>query len=252
MPPPGLGRKAALLLRKLAMLGWKGAMDASVAGIRVRAHLHDNVTERKFIFMPKRCDPDEIQRVRDGLADGAFIDIGAHAGVYTLSAAQAINDLGLGTRVVAVEPNPTMVRRLETNLELNGWSSLVTVVNHALSDTEGEAMLALCAANLSESQLEDQSVGRSAASVPVRIETLAGLLDRLGIDRVGVIKIDVEAHEDRVLVPFFDNAPEHRWPRAIIIEDSADKWRADLLGRLDAAGYRLAARHRKNIIFERD
>jgi len=67
------------------MLSNPQALDTAVGAIRLRCYLHDNVSERKFLFLPWLYD----QRERDLIAkqlpeNGVFVDIGANAGIHPL------------------------------------------------------------------------------------------------------------------------------------------------------------------------
>jgi hypothetical protein len=51
-----------------------------------------------------------------------------------------------------------------------------------------------------------------------------------GIERIDVMKIDIEGMEDQVLLPFFRKAPRSLWPRAIVGEHIfAPRWREECL-----------------------
>ncbi len=90
-------------------------------------------------------------------------------------------------------------------------------------------------------------------SYPVPVETLAGLVDRHGLDEPDLLSIDVESHEAAVL----RGAPFDRWrPKVLLIEaidpttrrERPDPWEPDLLSR----GYTFAASNGINRIYLRD
>lgn len=241
-----LGRRLALLARRLALRGWPQPVDAEADGFRLRVHVMDNVSERKFLFMPRFFDVEERAYLANHLGGGgAFIDIGANAGIYTLTACRAMKHCGGAGRVVAVEPNPTMLGRLRLNLELNGYAEMVEIWPLALTDHSGETTFTVSDSNLGESGL---AVGTGRKLV-VRCEPLLKALNAAGIDRLAGIKIDVEGMEDRVLVPFFRTTPESLHPGFIIIENSETLWAEDLAGLLVEKGYHLARRLRMNSIY---
>lgn len=71
------------------------------------------------------------------LAGATIWDIGAHQGYHTLAFAARVGPRG---RVVAYEPNPHNLTCLRQNLERAAdLAARVTVVDHALSDRDGEA-----------------------------------------------------------------------------------------------------------------
>jgi FkbM family methyltransferase len=239
-----LGRRIALIARRLVLRGRRDPIDAEAEGFRLRVHVGDNVSERKYLFMPQFCDPME----RDYLArhltpGGVFLDIGANAGIYTLTAARAYARLG-GGRVLAVEANPTMQARLRFNVTLNGLDGQVDLAPVALSGRDGETEFSISDDNLGESGL----IATGGHSIRVPCKTLATLLAEHGIEHLDGMKIDVEGMEDVILIPFLANASPTLLPRFIIIEDSTRRWHENLLDALYAKGYALHARRKMNLV----
>ena len=126
------------------------------------------------------------------------LDIGANSGVYALAAA------AMGAKQVhAFEPLPRIYKILNENLALNSFKSL-NAWKFAISDNPGEASLydpggdaptsASLSSKFSQSHLFE---GFSAIKVPmISIDVFCS--DR-GIDKVDLIKIDVEGHEEYAL-----------------------------------------------------
>jgi len=249
-PVSWLGRRLALILRRLVLLGRIDPIDAEVEGMRMRVHVNDNVSERKFLFMPRFSDPAERAYVEAHLTpDGVFLDIGANAGIYTLTAARNYHRMDGKGYVLAVEANPTMQARLAFNVAINGFDPHVRLAPIALSDKTGEVEFTVADGNLGESGLN--TPGANKLRVPCK--TLADLLRDEGVTRVDGMKIDVEGMEDVILTPFFQNADADpsQFPGFIVIEDSAYRWGSDLLKVLERAGYRHHASHRMNLILVR-
>ncbi|MGV0643468.1 FkbM family methyltransferase [Mycolicibacterium sp. XJ879] len=118
-----------------------------------------------------------------------FLDVGANDGVYSYFA------LGHYRRVLAVEAHPGLVNALRRIVKDPN-----EVLATALSDEVGETTLHVPVRRGREvttrSSLQaDANPGFSLRAVPVPTTTV----DRLGLDRLGVIKIDVEGHELKVL-----------------------------------------------------
>lgn len=244
-PHTWLGRRLALILRRLVLRGRSDPIDAEVEGLRMRVHVTDNVSERKFLFMPRFCDPAERNYVETHLTpDGVFLDIGANAGIYTLTAARNYARMGGSGRVLAVEANPTMQSRLSFNVAINGFQPQVQLAPIALSDQTGEVEFTLSDSNLGESGLD--TPGSTKIRVPCK--TLLDLLRDEDVAQVDGMKIDVEGMEDMILTPFFKQAPRELFPRFIVIEDSAYRWRSDLMSLLTQVGYRKHGTHKMNLI----
>ncbi|MFN2309608.1 MAG: FkbM family methyltransferase [Gammaproteobacteria bacterium] len=245
-PASWLGRRFALVLRKLTLKGGPEVIDAEVEGLRYRLHMRDNVSERKHLFMPQFFDAYERQLLRDALRPGdVFVDIGANAGIYSLTAAAAVGPRG---RVLSVEPNPRMVERLTLNLSLNGFQDRAILEQAAVSDTPGEFELILDDSNLGGASLVNR---RSGHSIRVRCERLEELLARHGIERIRALKIDIEGAEDRALAPFFASAPPSLHPDILIIENSRQDWQQDLPAIFAASGYMLLRETRMNLVYRK-
>ena len=239
------GRRLALLLRRMVLKGRTQPIDADADGFHMRVHVTDNVSERKFLFMPQFCDIAERDYLTRHLTpNGVFLDIGANAGIYTLTAARAYAALGGSGRVLAVEANPTMQARLDLNVALNDYSTRVQLAPIALSDQEGEVEFSISASNLGESGL----LATGGHSIKVPCLTLQGLLEKEGIKSVDGMKIDVEGMEDVILTPLFRQAPRALFPKFIVIEDSVSRWRSDLFALLAEVGYREVTREKMNVI----
>jgi len=246
-PVTWLGRRAALIARRFALSGWRGPIDGEAEGFRLRVHIADNVSERKFLFMPQFVDPVERAFIRERLQEqgGLFLDIGANAGIYSLTAAGALVGSGKPGGVICVEPNPTMLARLHTNLALNAYTQIVRVLPIALSEGPGEIEFTISATNLGESGL----ASGEGSKIRVPCDSLLNVLNKAGATKVAGMKIDVEGLEDRILMPFLRDASPSLYPGFIIIESSQQVWTEDLLGELGRRGYKLRQRCKMNAIY---
>ena len=132
-------------------------------------------------------------------AEGVFLDVGANQGELTLIAARHARR----GRVVAFEPVPRWFAALEENVRRNGLDHVVAV-NRALSDEETEVEMFTSGdagaqganeglSSFHRRELRDVSVGR------VRALPLDLYVEREGLSRVDLIKIDVEGAERAVL-----------------------------------------------------
>jgi FkbM family methyltransferase len=128
-----------------------------------------------------------------------FVDVGAHIGTTTVSAVGRHGFVG----GVAIEPAPDNFRALRLNLVANELESVVTAVNAAVADEEGERQLVLSGRSSGEHALDTAATprGRLAGAVPTRTVTLDGLVARGVIDppKVALLWIDAPGSEVRVL-----------------------------------------------------
>jgi FkbM family methyltransferase len=119
-----------------------------------------------------------------------FFDVGANIGWYSLLAA---NRVGPNGRVHAFEPTPKLVCKLKTQLELNAFRN-VTVNELAVSDHRGTARFFL-----HETDFLSSFAAVSDRAVTVPTVTLDEYIDANRINRVDLMKIDVEGAEALVL-----------------------------------------------------
>lgn len=249
MPVSWLGRRLALILRKGVLCRGPKIIDAVVDGLQLRLYMQDNVSERKFLFMPQFFDGFERQLLKEKLKAGdTFVDVGANAGIYTLTAAALVGSIG---RVLSIEPNPAVLERLKFNMALNGFNPMIEQAG--VSDSEGSFDLTLDDTNLGGSSLVAERSDKkiSARKINVRCAPLLSILQKHGIETIHALKIDIEGAEDKALIPFFKNAPKTLHPALIILENSPQDWRQDLPRTLQQAGYRLLQTTRMNMVWGR-
>ena len=153
----------------------------------------DVVSDKRFA---ESFDPEE-RAVLAGLVRPAMIvlDVGAHAGLYTLIASKLA---GASGRVIAFEPSPRERERLLAHVRLNR-SANVTIEPVALGDCEGEAELFVVdGSETGCNSLRPGDIG-PGHTVRVPLRSLDGYAERAGLHRVDVIKMDVEGAELSVL-----------------------------------------------------
>lgn len=245
MPVSWVGRRMALILRKAVLTGGLAVADVTVEGLKFRLYLKDNVSERKFLFMPQFFDRYERDLLRARLRPGDFfVDVGANAGIYSMTAAAIV---GASGHVLAIEPNPAVLDRLLFNARINGFERIVAADQSGVSDVAGQFDLVLDESNLGGSSLV---AARSDKSISVPCFTLQDIVERHGFPRIDAMKMDIEGAEDRALIPFLERAPRVLLPRVLILENSVKDWRLDLPAALKQAGYRLLQETRMNLVWE--
>lgn len=169
--------------------------------------------------------------------DAVFVDIGANVGMYTMVARQT---LGPGARVVAIEPHPENRMKFTFHLTLNGLMDGVTLVPAAVGEKEGVLKLYVVTDRDEGSHsLIPPRGDASAPAVETPVRLLLDIVTEAGLERIDILKIDVEGFEDQALMPFFDSAPQSLWPQDILIEVLfAKRWKRDCVAELQALGYR--------------
>jgi len=237
------------LLRRPIKYGVHQPVDVIIWDRKLRLMPRGNMSEQKLLVAPRLFDPGEFDLLADRLRPGdCFVDVGANAGAYSLWADRCLAGRG---RILAVEPDPEMRRRLAFNLATNRITS-VEICPVALSDHRGDAELLVNPAQRGENTLdarEARRAGGDRGALPVPVDTLLNLLTGRGIATVRALKIDIEGHEARVLRHFFAHAPSSLRPGIVIAEAKASV-AVELESMFASAGYRRCLTTRLNVVYE--
>lgn len=247
LPRNYIGRRVSGWLRSLLQAISRNPVDIDVLGMKMRLVLHGNAGERRLAVTPQFFDSTELSVLASAVHDDfRFVDLGANVGVYSLFVATRAPGR---CRVLAIEPHPAAIERLRENSALNGVE--IEIQPFAVGDHEGTVVLSTGDMNFGTTTVHENYKGRGATQeLEVPMRTLSTIVTQAGFDRIDALKADIEGLEDKALVPFFREAPEHLWPKLVIIEWNADRWDHDLGGELQSRGYRQIAKA-KNMIMAR-
>jgi FkbM family methyltransferase len=170
---------------------------------------------------------------------GTAIDVGAHRGDVTA----ALSDMGF--RVLAVEPQPTMTRRLADRFRALLDLDLLHIERCAASNRRGVGTMYLGSASTVNTLERDWTrvafpeEFRSPEKIDVPLYTIAELAEAAGFERPAFVKIDVEGHELPALQGLFRATLANEPPPVIMFEANQrfpDAVR-QCLALLDATGY---------------
>jgi FkbM family methyltransferase len=190
---------------------------------------------RQALLHPPRAHPAALAALQSG---SLAIDIGANLGEWTVPLARTVGAAG---RVLAIEPTPRSAAALAATLAANALGH-AEIVRCAVSDRDGGAEFAVpvvtsARTDTGTARLGPPGVGDEGLKVCVR--SLDSLAVERGIDRVDLIKIDVEGHERPVL----DGAQAtlDRFRPTLVIETGHEPEgdRQAIHGRLRGLGYRM-------------
>lgn len=127
------------------------------------------------------------------LKEGVFIDVGAHIGRYTVMVAKKLRN-GI---VIALEPEPENFQTLKMNVSLNRLKNVI-LLNLAASNKDGEVVL--CKLRGPHTDWHSMTNPRSyCESLVVPARRLDGIITEFKLNKVDLIKIDVEGAELLVL-----------------------------------------------------
>jgi FkbM family methyltransferase len=223
-----------------------GPLDVQYQGASFRFYHQASATERGALLNPD-YNIEELDFLRQHTPPGGvFVDVGANVGTYAMPMARHVGERGI---VIAVEPHPVTHARLAFNNAASRFTQ-VKLVAAAAGDDDGELMIETDGDNLGASHIVAGEASARAIKVPsLRLQRI---LEQSGASHVDALKIDIEGYEDRALMPFFRDAPQTLWPRAVVIEHlSKDEWLADCIADMLARGYAQAGRTRSNTLLVR-
>lgn len=169
----------------------EGERAARVFGCRVGLDLADYIQRSIYLGV---FEPWESAAVRRHLKPGmTFVDVGANVGYYTLMASALVGDAGC---VLAFEPSPYAFARLAEAVGRNGLSNVLPL-QVGLDKSEGVRRLFMPdePGNHTPSMVE-RGEGRPV-EVPVR--RLDDCLAERRVERVDLLKLDVEGFEPNVV-----------------------------------------------------
>jgi FkbM family methyltransferase len=180
-------------------------------GLRWSLNLEDNLQRRLFFAHSYEAATlfQVARRIRD---DDVILDVGANVGTFLLPILRYAATRGCG---LAVEPAVDTATLLEQNVRINHLDKRIAIANVAFGD-------ATRVANLRIGAVHDDTGMRSLTAESdttgtVRVTRGDELLRSLGLQRVDVLKVDVEGSELAVLSGL-DSLLRHRPPRIVIVE----------------------------------
>jgi FkbM family methyltransferase len=143
-------------------------------------------------------EPENAAFLAEHLGPGQVaLDVGAHVGHFTILAAARVGGSG---RVLAFEPAPSNLERLRRNLALNDLGRPVEVLPVALSARRGTASFfddgGTDGTEFSMVAPRQEGSGRAFDAA---VETIDDVCAARQIERVDLVKIDVEGAEAEVL-----------------------------------------------------
>jgi FkbM family methyltransferase len=234
------GRLRHLMTKWITALG--RPLDISFRGCNYRIEGRNNLIETGMLTRPSYngVEIDFLgQAVRDG---GVMLDIGSNVGLYSLPLARMAGPEG---RMLSIDANLDMVRHLDFNAQASGLSN-VTAIHCAVGDAAGRVDLQILKDDVAIVNVVENAGGA------IEMLPLLTLVTQAGLARVDAIKIDIEGHEDKALVPYLQQASDDLLPSHVVIEYSEAQ--GDYPGcaaEFARLGYRLVARTRNNSLYQR-
>ncbi len=235
------GKMRHLMTRLIMRVGGDRPLDTHFRDCTYRIAGTHNLVEYGILLHPNYNGPD-LDFLLGGLHEGGIaLDVGANIGLYTLPLARAVGPSG---RVIAIDANPAMIRGLAWNAQASGLEN-VSLHATAVGGHEGRVELYARDGDVAIVNVRETSDG----SYPMR--SLASIVAEEKIDRIDVLKIDIEGYEDKALVPFLETAQGALLPKRIVIEHDRGADHPGCKAVFDRIGFRLMGRTKQNSLYQR-
>ena len=256
LPGNWLGLRLAIGLRRIVTMRISGdrGFDVKRWGLRMRLHPRYNGCEKNLLFTPQMYEAPERAELVSAIDKSkglgrtfVFVDIGANVGLFSLFVASYA---GGNAKIISVEPEPKNFTRLRFNVSAN-LGVPIRMIELALGESEGRVVVEANERDRGGTFTRPLSRHDQADAVYADCRPLLEVLRQEEVTYIDALKIDVEGAEDRILLPFFANAPKTLWPNVIIIEDAHNSWQIDLFSLLAERGYKISARTKLNVMMRR-
>jgi FkbM family methyltransferase len=165
------------------------------------------------IYLTGEFERSVIDVLRDFSQSGdTLLDIGANLGYIS----SAFLSLVPESSVVAVEPQPQILKLLTTNLDRFGRYQIYP---YAIAESAGEALMHIDSANNGASRIVSSA---NTNSIKIQTRTASQMFSELRMPRLDLVKIDTEGYEEQVLISCFEHFVRLQ-PRAIVFEEQFRK-----------------------------
>ena len=161
--------------------------------------MYIDYTDRRQLNLILRRDREKITKevfLKNINKGDTIIDCGANIGEFSLLAARKVGPTG---KVISIEPARKIATKLKENFLLNNFDNF-KILELAVGDKPHKATL--YEHGISEaSSLDSTLLGKpTTGTSEIQVETLDNIISSLDIDKVDMIKIDVDAFEYETLL----------------------------------------------------
>jgi FkbM family methyltransferase len=167
--------------------------------------------------------------IKEGMT---IVDIGAFEGDHSMMFAHWMHDKG---KILAFEPEPNNCRWFRRNMEVNNYKC-IDLYECALSDREGTATFH---PGTGVGSLVLRSWWKTGLPITVKTQTLDNILNQAHIDKVDLIKIDVEGGDLLVLKGAQRTLKNNRAHLIMDVDVVSNMERSELFELLTSFGYEI-------------
>lgn len=245
-----LGKRLAFLLRKPVLMRQQSPVDVQVEGLKFRLVPKRNLSDKRLLTMPALLDGEERAFLQSVLCTKArVLDIGANIGGYGLLLAGARQDL----RLIAVEAHPELASRLQQHIEFNQLQPRCQCFQLAANPENSVVKLFLDEVNQGCNSLLEggEHPERVSASIDVDGLNISGIMKLAEVDKIDLLKMDIEGFEFPVLENFFKVAKEEKWPEYLQLEQHKGAEQTPAVSMALSKGYNIVLQTRMNVLLQR-
>lgn len=220
----------------------KGPLDIYFRKCAYRLFGENNLIEYG-ILLDKKYNCLDLEFLLEGAnLDSNFVDLGSNIGLYSQPLALASPN-GM---VLSIDANPLMKSRLLFNIQSTAIKNIQFVLS-AVSNKIGKGSL-----KIRKDDIAIVAVDETIRS-DIKINTLENIIKENKLKSIYGLKIDIEGHEDKALVPFLLNTTEALLPKKIVIEKlSKYSDYPECTLAFDKLNYKLISRSKNNSFYEKN
>jgi FkbM family methyltransferase len=179
-------------------------------------HVRDGDLEMVFPYYPYLSFRDLEGYLNDGRwrpePGMTVLDVGGCFGEYALYASRRVGESG---RVVMLEPDPANIKVARDLFALNGNPRNIEIIPAGLWNEKGVVRFNAGQSEQSSVALDEPAGGAGAAMIEIPTESLASVVSRCGLDRLDIVKMDIEGAELEVMAAAGELPPRFK-PRYAI------------------------------------
>jgi len=219
----------------------KGPLDIYFRKCAYRLFGENNLIEYG-ILLDKKYNCLDLEFLLEGAnLDSNFVDLGSNIGLYSQPLALASPN-GI---ILSIDANPLMKSRLLFNIKASAIKNIQFVLS-AVSNKIGKGSL-----KIRKDDIAIVAVDETIES-DIKINTLENIIKENNLKSIYGLKIDIEGHEDKALVPFLLKTTEALLPKKIVIEKlSKYSDYPECTLAFDKLNYNLISRSKNNSFYER-
>jgi FkbM family methyltransferase len=167
-----------------------------VGGLEIEYFLDSVIGELLFLHGEFESAESDLlcERLSKRAPGAVFLDVGANIGLHSLAVARAVPT----ARIFSFEPGRATFATLERNIARSGFGGVARALPLAIAAQPGRALFQYCADN-AYSSLQPDERSPVALGYEVEVVTLDQWVAAAGLDRVDLLKVDVEGGEKDVI-----------------------------------------------------